>query len=141
MLVLKLLGFLVAVLAIVVALFSIADAFNAHCVRKFGHRFLTVEYFGMWAILLALCWAGSAWYGYSAANHGDVLSGLVLAGAGLAGGLAILVTNIMQTNVIYGLFGTAVQMAFAVMTGPFILGAIGGGMAEGSPSGTRNYLP
>jgi uncharacterized BrkB/YihY/UPF0761 family membrane protein len=137
MLVLKLLGFLVAVLAIVVALSSIADAFNAHCARKFGHRFLTVEYFGMWAILLALCWAGSAWYRYSAANHGDVLNGLVLAGAGIAGGFAILVANITQTNVTYGVFGTAAQIAFAVMTGPFILGAIGGGMAEGSPGGRR----
>ena len=137
MLVLKLLGFLVAVLAIFLALSSIADAFNAHCARKFGHRFLTIEYFGMWAILLALCWAGSAWYRYSAANRGDVLNGLVLAGAGLAGGIAILVTNIKQTNVIYGVFGTAAQVAFAVMTGRFILGAIGGGMSEGSPSRTR----
>jgi hypothetical protein len=92
----------------------------------------------MWAILLALCWAGSAWYRYSAANHGDVLNGLVLAGAGLAGGFAILISNIKQTNVIYGVFGTGAQVAFAVMTGPFILGAIGGGMAEGSPSLKRD---
>jgi hypothetical protein len=137
MLVLKLPGFLIAVLAIVVALFSIADVFNAHCARKFGHRFLTVEYFGMWALLLALCWAGSAWYRYSAAIHGDVLNGLVLAGAGIAGGFTILVSNIKQTNVIYGTFGTAAQIAFAVVTGPFIIGAIGGGMAEGSPNRTR----
>lgn len=107
MLVLKILGVVVAILAFITALVG----FEMHCYKKFSHRFFTMFTYIFTTIAIGLGMIGHYWYQNSLTSGGDVLNGIVVM---ILGGLAVLIlifTNFKKTNLLYGIAGSAIQLA------------------------------
>lgn len=110
MLVLKILG----VLALALTLYCLISKFNKVCDENFSYKFFTIpSCLGMMAATLLL-YLGIQWYRSAATSEGDVLNGILVAGIGVVIAIAIGAYNFKKTNLMYGLFGTAAQLAIFV---------------------------
>lgn len=101
---------IIAGLAILAATLWVFFAFNNHCETKFNYRFFTKKSFlivGAAAITIAL---GNEWRLNSIQENGDVLNGILVMGIGSTVALFLAFINFKETNLIYGLGGTTVQM-------------------------------
>lgn len=108
MIVISIIGILLALLIFYLAI----TFFNEHCDDKFGHRFFTMPILIALGIAGGLFLWGYSWYqSASAAPDGDVLNGIALMVISIVIYLAIAVYNFKNTNIVYGIFGTAIQFS------------------------------
>lgn len=85
-------------------------AFNNHCENRFDYKFFTVVSFFTVGASLLLIHLGNEWRLTSIQENGDILNGIVLM---IIGGLVALTLgffNFKNTNIAYGLGGSAVQL-------------------------------
>lgn len=99
------------VIAILLAIVFGITSFNEHCRGRFGHAFFTKSAFSKTVSAFGLILIGSMWRASAAHDHGDTLNGLLLMGAGAGIILWLIYTNFKRTNVIYGIGGSALQIA------------------------------
>ncbi len=114
MLVLK----IIAALALLFAALTLTLGFGERCQTKFGFKPLAPATICLWQIYAVLFYAGRAWMAWAAQAHGDILNGLLVAGAGLFGACWLVVNNYRRTNLPYAAVITAVQIALAVICVP-----------------------
>ncbi len=108
MIVISIIGVLVALLALYLAM----TFFNEHCDDKFGHRFFTMPILISLGVAGALFLWGNSWYQSAAADPaGDTLNGIALMGVSVCIYLGVAIYNFLNTNIIYGIFGTAIQFS------------------------------
>jgi hypothetical protein len=98
------------VLAVLVGILKGIKWFNSHCYRKFGHAFFTKRAFWQAAVAFNLMWGGAFWFVSAARQHGDTLNGLALIAIGFAIALWLVYENFRNTNLLYGIGGSALQM-------------------------------
>lgn len=84
--------------------------FNDHCEWRFGHAFFTKQAFFRTAIALALIVVGNRWGGSSAQHHSNLINGLLLIALGIGIITVLAYQNVKQTNLLFGLGGTAIQI-------------------------------
>jgi hypothetical protein len=112
MLILKIILVVAAMSSLVFGL----SRFNLHCSRKFGHMFFTKSMFYATATALAFIVAGCVWRQSAVETNGDQLNGVVLIVIGALIAIAMIVGNIRQTNLVYGIGGSIVQLGiFSVL--------------------------
>lgn len=112
MLILKIIMVIAAISSLVFGL----SRFNLHCSRKFGHMFFTKSMFYATATALAFIVAGCVWRQSAVETNGDQLNGIVLIVIGTLIAFAMIVGNIRQTNLVYGIGGSIVQLGlFSVL--------------------------
>lgn len=107
MLVLKIIG---GLLILALVLFSLL-IFDEHCDEKFEHRFFKFSSFVILAVSVGVIQIGKMWYESSLESGSDTLNGLVLM---IVGGLILLgvvLYNLKETNFVYGLFGSTIQIS------------------------------
>ncbi len=119
MLVLKIAGALVLLGLAVEALVK----FHQHCEKKFNYPALSPTWLSLWQLAALLGFAGWYWEEAAAKAQGDVLNGLVLAGAGVLIAAILTVRNFRRTNLLYSPLITVLQLALAVpLVPPFSIG-------------------
>ncbi|MDN7179202.1 hypothetical protein M0D69_14530 [Caballeronia sp. SEWSISQ10-4 2] len=101
---------LVIVTSALVGILKGFNWFNNHCYRKFGHAFFTRQAFWRAAVGFNLMMFGAYWYDAAARQHGDTLNGLVLIAVGFAIAIWLVYLNFRNTNLLYGIGGSAIQM-------------------------------
>jgi hypothetical protein len=106
MLVLKILGILLAIAALV---FSVIT-FDKHCYRKFSHRFFTAFTYITSTVAIVLGMIGFYWYNHSLTTGGDTLNGIVIIILSALVGLSLFYINFKKTNLLYGITGSALQL-------------------------------
>lgn len=112
MLILKIILVIAAISSFVFGL----SRFNLHCSRKFGHMFFTKSMFYATATALAFIVAGCVWRQSAVETNGDQLNGVVLIVIGALIACAMIFGNIRQTNLLYGIGGSIVQLGiFSVL--------------------------
>lgn len=84
--------------------------FNAHCSKRFRHKFFTSASFISVLASLLLIFGGKLWYASAAESHGATLNGIMLMVLGAAGLVAMVWYNIRRTNLAYGIGGSALQI-------------------------------
>ncbi len=92
--------------------------FGEHCQTKFGFKPLAAVTLCLWQIYAILFYAGWTWMAWAAQAHGDILNGLLVAGAGLFGACWLVVNNYRRTNLPYTAIITVLQVALAVILVP-----------------------
>lgn len=103
---------IIGVLAALLVLYLAITFFNEHCDEKFGHRFFTMPTLIALGIAGALFLWGMSWYQSAAADPaGDTLNGIALMIVSICIYLGIAIYNFMNTNIVYGIFGTAIQFS------------------------------
>ena len=107
MLVLQIIIGLIVLTAIIWSFF----AFNNHCENKFDYRFFTMPSFLTAGVSLISIFLGNEWRVNSIQENGDILNGIVIIGIGVIIALYLVYLNFKNTNLIYGLGGSAVQLA------------------------------
>ena len=113
MLVLKIIGAIVAILAIGCSLM----AFNNHCNRKFSYSFFTKISFFVTAASLVLVLAGNSWRESATHSNGDILNGIIIMAIGVLMTLGLIFFNFKKTNLLYGTGGTLLQLSlFGVLS-------------------------
>ncbi len=123
MLVLKIVGALALLGLAVEALVK----FHQHCEKKFNYPALSPTWLSLWQLAALLGFAGWYWERAAAKAHGDILNGLLFAGAGILIAAVLTVRNFRCTNLVYGPLITLLQLPLAVLlVPPFSIGfAIG----------------
>jgi len=106
MLVLKIIVGLIVLAGIIWSFF----AFNNHCKNKFDYRFFTMPSFLTVGASLIATSFGNEWRMNSIQTNGDILNGIVIMGIGVIVALFLVYLNLKNTNLIYGLGGSAVQL-------------------------------
>ena len=109
---------LLAALALVFAVLAMTLGFGMHCQTKFGFKPLSPATICLWQFYAVLFYAGQAWMARAAEAHGDILNGLLVAGAGLFGACWLVVNNYRRTNLPYAAIATVLQIALAVICVP-----------------------
>ncbi len=109
---------LLAALALVFAVLAMTLGFGMHCQTKFGFKPLSPATICLWQFYAVLFYAGQAWMARAAQAHGDILNGLLVAGAGLFGACWLVVNNYRRTNLPYAGIITVLQIALAVIHVP-----------------------
>jgi hypothetical protein len=108
---------ILAVLGVLVAVLIGLAIFNEHCIERFGHAFFTRAAFYQTAAALVLILVGNLWRESAARQHGDVLNGEILMGAGVGIAIWLIYRNFKRTNVAYGIGGSVLQIGvFSLLT-------------------------
>ena len=130
---------IVAVLALLFAVLGMTLNFGEHCQTKFGFKPMAAGTLCLWQLYAILFYGGWMWMANAAQAHGDILNGMLVAGAGLFGACWLVVNNYRRTNLAYAAITTALQIALAVIClPPLSLGLlIGEHNANRDPSGTQ----
>lgn len=110
---------------LVAALLATFFKFNAHCEHKFRYRFFTKEayFFAVFADILIL-FGISVWQS-AVTHHGDKLNGVVIIALGIGVLGWLFYRNFRETNFLYGLLGSALQIVLLAFVGgaalPFVV--------------------
>ena len=107
MLVLKIIGGLLALALVLFLLFI----FDERCDEKFGHRFFKFSSLGILTVSVGIIQIGQIWYESSLESGSDTLNGLVLMIIGGLILLSVVLYNLKETNFVYGLFGSIIQIS------------------------------
>lgn len=108
-------------IALVGLLFFALVRFNEHCSSRFGHQFFTREIFVWIVVAQGLFIVGGLWWQSALKQHGDTLNGMIIvAGGALAVGW-IVYRNFRETNLLYGVMGSALQIVLFVVLGWIVL--------------------
>ncbi|HHY0626531.1 TPA: hypothetical protein ACVU5F_004611 [Vibrio parahaemolyticus] len=107
MLVLEIVGGLLVVAAILFLLHS----FDKHYDRKFGHRFFKLSAFIILSVAVGFVWGGQLWYESALKEGGDTLNGVACMVIGVVIVFGVVIYNLKNTNLLYGLLGSLVQIA------------------------------
>ncbi|WP_322044111.1 hypothetical protein [Paraburkholderia sp. J67] len=103
-------------LAIIFGLYTGVKRFNILCNDKFGHVFFTKHAFIATIAALILILIGNWWRQSAAQSHGDVLNGIIIMALGLAIAGYMIVVNVRETDIVYGVGGSVVQLgAFFIL--------------------------
>ena len=89
---------IVAVLALLFAVLGMTLNFGEHCQTKFGFKPMAGETLCLWQLYAILFYGGWMWMANAAQAHGDILNGMLVAGAGLFGACWLVVNNYRRTN-------------------------------------------
>ena len=92
--------------------------FGEHCQTKFGFKPMAAGTLCLWQLYAILFYGGWMWMANAAQAHGDILNGMLVAGAGLFGACWLVVNNYRRTNLAYAAVITALQIALAVILFP-----------------------
>jgi hypothetical protein len=106
---------LIKFLAVFVALDWSNRFYNRRCQERFGVQPLKMPAITWWVVLIAVICLGDAWRLRIAEIGRDKPEGLILIGFGGAGVIASLVLNVRRTNTVYGIAGTALKYASALL--------------------------
>lgn len=106
MLVLKIIGVLLVGLAFLYCVMQ----FNNHCNNKFGYVFFNKTALIIVTIAVIFFMIGSSWYSSALKDDGDTLNGIVLMIISALICVAVFIFNIKKSNLLYGFFGSAVQI-------------------------------
>ena len=106
---------IIAALALLFAVLGMTLNFGEHCQTKFGFKPMAAGTLCLWQIYAILFYGGWMWMANAAQAHGDILNGMLVAGAGLFGACWLVVNNYRRTNLAYAAVITALQIALAVI--------------------------
>jgi hypothetical protein len=99
--------------------------FNDYCRRRFGHRLFTLRTFWLAALAINATWLGLYCYTNTVRDHASLADGLVLLALSISVIVWITYENIRETDFVYGLVGSALQLALffpvALYSFPFLL--------------------
>ena len=109
---------IVAVLALLFAVLGMTLNFGEHCQTKFGFKPMAAGTLCLWQLYAILFYGGWMWMANAAQAHGDILNGMLVAGAGLFGACWLVVNNYRRTTLAYATVITALQIALAVILFP-----------------------
>lgn len=84
--------------------------FSHHCRHRFGYSFFTARGFWLAAIGINLLWWGYVAWGAAFLHHEPTSGGLVLMALGLAAVIWLIRENIRETDLAYGVGGSALQL-------------------------------
>jgi hypothetical protein len=101
--------------AVFVALLEAHDFYNRRCQERFGVQPLKMSAITWWVVLIAVIYLGHGWRLRIAEIGRDKPEGLILMGLGAVGVIASLVSNVRRTNMVYGIAGTALKFASALL--------------------------
>lgn len=107
MLVLKILGVILIIAAVVFGL----RFFNDHCDEKFSYRFFTASSFWATAGSLGLLLLGYWWRSKALESGGDALNGIVVMALGAIVAAGLVYFNFKKTNFVYGVGGSVLQIS------------------------------
>lgn len=99
------------VVAILVGVVLGIKRFNEHCRCKFGHSFFSKKAFYWTALALCLLVTGNLWRASAEQQQGDTHNGTILMVVGIAVALWLVYVNVKQTNLIYGIGGSVLQIS------------------------------
>ena len=102
---------LTLIVAFVVAVVKGIKLFNQHCRRRFGHSFFTMRSFWITAIAINLIWWGLYFWAKAALHHTHMSGGFILIGLGVAATAWLLHENIRDTDLLFGIGGSTLQLA------------------------------
>jgi hypothetical protein len=102
---------LALIAATVIAIAKGIQLFSRHCRRRFGHSFFTMRSFWITAIAINLIWWGLYFWAKATLHHAPLSDGLILIALGLAATAWLLYENIRDTDLLYGIGGSALQLA------------------------------
>lgn len=107
MLVLKIIGGIVTIIAVIVAMLT----FDNHCQEKFKYKFFTIISLVISAAGVLISYAGYSWYDSAVKSGGDILNGIIILSIGLIILTSLIYYNFKRTNLLYGVCGSAVQIS------------------------------
>ena len=105
MLVVKIIGFLVAIYLV----FLLVVKINDYTRDKYRYDFFNITNFTISAIGYALLYFGYIWYMKALDKHGDVLNGQILIGIGIVLLLGVIYLNVKNTSLSAGVSLSIVQ--------------------------------
>jgi hypothetical protein len=85
--------------------------FSRHCRRRFGHRFFTLRAFWLAALAINIMWLGFYCYASGVRDHASINDGLVLIVLSFVPIVWMVYENILETDLVHGLGGSALQLA------------------------------
>ncbi|MEX3916411.1 hypothetical protein AB4Y43_09270 [Paraburkholderia sp. BR10872] len=95
----------------VIAIAKGIQLFNRYCRRRFGHSFFTIRSFWITAIAINLIWWGLYFWASATLHHTPRSDGLILIALGLVATGWLLYENIRNTDPLYGIGGSALQLS------------------------------
>ncbi len=102
---------LALIAAAVIAIAKGIQLFNRVCWRRFGHSLFTLRSFWITAIAINLIWWGLYFWANATLHHTPLSDGLILLSLGLAATAWLLYENIRDTDLLYGVGGSALLFA------------------------------
>jgi hypothetical protein len=112
------------ILKIAAALLLLAGAFEGlarfamHFEKKFGHRPWSAGTTCLWQLYGVLLYDGWLWMLKAAEVHGNIWSGLLVAGGGAVGACWLLVTAYRRSSLLYASAAIVLQLALSVIAFP-----------------------
>ncbi|MDR8105057.1 hypothetical protein KPB04_25350 [Burkholderia cenocepacia] len=101
-------------LAIVVGILLVVakgiQKLNRHCRRAFGYSIFSMRGFWLAAIAINLVWWGYYAWATGPLHHAPAYGGIILAALGIAAVTKLIHDNVRETNVMYGIVGTVLQL-------------------------------
>jgi hypothetical protein len=101
---------LAIVLAILLVVAKGIQQFSRHCRRRFGRSIFSVRSFWLAAIAINLVWWGYYAWATAPLHHAPAYGGFILAALGIAAVTKLIHENVRETNVMYGIGGSSLQL-------------------------------
>ncbi|PTB19078.1 hypothetical protein C9I57_18645 [Trinickia symbiotica] len=101
-------------LAIVVGILLVVakgiQKLNRHCRRAFGYSIFSMRGFWLAAIAINFVWWGYFAWATASLHHTPGYGGIALAALGIAAATKLIHENVRETNVMYGIGGSLLQL-------------------------------
>ena len=101
-------------LAIVVGILLVVakgiQQLSRHCRRRFGYSIFSMRGFWLAAIAINLVWWGYYAWATAPLHHAPAYGGIILVALGIAAVIKLIHENVRETNVMYGIGGSLLQL-------------------------------
>ncbi|SHJ40301.1 hypothetical protein [Paraburkholderia terricola] len=87
---------------------------SRHCRHRFGYSIFSMRGFWLAAIAINLVWWGYYAWATAPLHHAPAHGGIVLAALGIAAVVKLIHDNVRETNVMYGIGGSLLQLVLFI---------------------------